>query len=205
MDTTVTIGATRQLLKDQQWRREHPSPVKILRGDDGTVQTTISPQDEARVAARKLIRYLGGSLACIAIVCVALALWASPMFWLGAVLFSWVCIAQVVMALVDYHRGARSVVIRVGRDTVSIDSTGPFGRRHWEARRDDVRDIRLLGPDNRLDRKLGIAATFRPMWLVFDVKKHDHHYLRLMLLPDDFIRLADALRDGCGLPRRSWE
>ncbi len=199
----VTIGTTRQLLRDRQWRHDHPSPVTILRGDDGTLQATIAPREDLRIAAVKTMRYVSGTLAGLALVCATIALVGVPGFWFATIGFAWFCLCLTIFSLVAYDRARRSFVIRVGQELITIDSAGPFGARHWQMPREQVKDVRLISRQRKWERK---GATFRPLWIVFDSRRFtlDRGYFEFELPADDYIALADTLRECLGMPRRSW-
>ena len=199
----MTIGTTRQLLRDRQWRRDHPSPVTILRGDDGTLQATIAPREELRVAAVKTMRYVGGALAGLALLCALIALAGAPGFWMAAFVVAWLCLCQMIFTLLAYDSARRSVVIRIDHDLIAVDSSGPFGARHWQMPRAQLKDVRLISRQPKWERK---GATFRPLWIVFDSKRFtlDRRYFEFELTADDYIAVADAIRESLGMPRRSW-
>jgi hypothetical protein len=192
-------GTTRQLLADLEYERNRVSPVAVLRGEDGTVQVTVTPSPQSHAASGKVFRYLTIILLSATILSALLAWGVWRGFVIATLMSGWLLIAQVITSLIEIDRAGRAFVFRVARDGVSVDSAGPFGPRHWECSRDKIRDVRLFA-------QRFMTAEFRPMFLVFDVEREwrNRNAFALNLPARNFVVVADAIREGLGLPNRSW-
>ena len=179
-------GTTRQLLHDTEALRGRVSPVQVLRGNDGSVQVTIAHDAGSRVCARRLLQYLAPLLLAIAVGLLLFGLSLGLRIGIFAVPFGWLGIAMAIGGLVAWDRAGRIYVFRVMRDTVSADSTGMFGPRHWEWPRAGVRDVCIAS-----GREWYLRFDLAPGWL-------NRRGFALNLRREDLRVVANALREGLG-------
>jgi hypothetical protein len=119
---------------------------------------------------------------------VLLALTVAPRFWLGTFVFGWLMCGFALVAFEDRDKAGRTYVFRVGRETVRVDSAGILGARHWEWKREGVRDVRLVS-----GKRWVLWFDLTPAW-------RNRHVILLSLSRNDLLVLVNALREGLGLP-----
>jgi hypothetical protein len=135
----------------------------------------------------------------------SLALMSAAMeIMIGVLIFGWLLVVCGIIAFTSYDRAARAYVFRAGRDRVVVASSGPLGPRYWECPREGIGDVRLVSRQSALGRQLG--EEFRPQWIEFDAAKGwvRARSFALDLSKDEFILLADAVREGLGMPKKTW-
>jgi hypothetical protein len=186
-------GTTRQILADLQYVHDHPSRVWVSRTpENGVVQVTIAPEPETQQQrVLKAFLFLGATCGALTLICAVLD------FRVGAVVFGFGLICTPGLALVSYDRAGRAYVLRAGRDRVVVASSGPLGARNWERAKEQVRDVRIVSGKREV--------------LLFDLspdpkrlRSRRWKMLALDLQRERLIEVADAVREGLGMPPREW-
>jgi hypothetical protein len=184
----MAVGTTRQLLKDLATTQNRESPVHVLRSHDGVVQVTVSPDAVSVRCASRALFYVPATIGGVAVLSGLLTLMIGRPFLYGMLLLGWAAITLIFVLLAERDRAGRAYVFRVGREIISADSAGLFGPRHWEWKRDGVRDVRVVR-----GKRSALWFELTPGW------RHGHAFV-LPLSDEDLLALTNALREGLGLP-----
>jgi hypothetical protein len=172
--------------------------VSIARDDSGELAITVVPPVARRHAALATLLLF----VALAVFAPLFARWYFPA---AGVLPTWLlaaaCTAMAHAALLDFDQEARRTSLRLDAHSLNADSIGPLGARHRTWRRDQIRDVRLAFSRER--RQMGGTRNQTSVIIVGEGWLARRRCVR-RLAGDEAARIADALRAGLGLPKRSW-